>query len=63
MLVAFLRRKGDDPVAGEGRRFRFHGAFDSKKDAKKKEKEVRDSFILKRGNRYYVVTERKTRFF
>ena len=43
----------------DGRRaFTFHGTFDSKEKAKKREREVK-GFILKRNGRYYVVTRNK----
>jgi hypothetical protein len=44
---------------GKGRKFIFHGSFDKKEAAKKREKEIPDSFILERKGRYVVVTARK----
>jgi hypothetical protein len=44
--------------SGKGKKFNFHGRFKTKVDAKKKEKEIEDSFILKRNTGFYVVTER-----
>ncbi len=44
---------------GTGKRFTFHGAFKSKADAKKKEKEVEGSFIVEKNGRFYVMKEKK----
>jgi len=46
---------------GRGRKFIFHGSFDHKKDAVKREREVR-GFIIERHiegkKRYFVLTAR-----
>jgi hypothetical protein len=46
-------------VAGKGRRFNFHGKFDSKREAMVKERETPNSFILYVNGYYYVVSPRK----
>lgn len=40
-----------------GKKFTFHGAFNSKKDAKKREKEV-GGFIREKNGRFYVLKPR-----
>jgi hypothetical protein len=44
---------------GKGRRFTFHGAFKSKEEAKRREKQTPHAFILDRGGEHYVLTPRK----
>lgn len=41
-----------------GKSFTFHGAFNSKQDAKRKEKEVPGSFIRHKNGRFYVLKPR-----
>ena len=51
-------------MAGQGRKFTFHGAFDRKEDAKREEKKVH-GFIRRakiRGHLRYVVMKPKARF-
>lgn len=43
---------------GTGKKFTFHGAFKTKADAKKKEKEVEGSFIREKNGRFYVMREK-----
>lgn len=42
--------------AGEGRKFLFHGSFTSLLAARRKESTVKNGFIIKRGNRYQVLS-------
>jgi len=50
-------------VSKAGRRFVFHGAFTSKKDAQRKEGSIRGSFIrivrMKGGRRFVVMSEKR----
>lgn len=48
-------------MAGKGRKVKFHGAFASKADAKKKERKVGGyikTFMLKGHRRYSVLTRK-----
>jgi hypothetical protein len=52
-------------MAGNLNRFTVHGAFDKKADAKREERKVKGSFILKRkieGRTRFLVLKPKARF-
>ena len=49
-------------MAGQGKKFDFHGSFSKKEEAVKKEKEVSGFIRPRKVNgqvRYFVLTERK----
>jgi hypothetical protein len=45
--------------AGVGKAFTFHGSFNSKILAARREREIPGSFLVQRGNRYYVLKPKK----
>jgi hypothetical protein len=47
--------------AGTGKAFTFHGSYESKILAARKEREIPGSFIIKRDGRYYVLKPKKVR--
>ena len=42
-----------------GKKLCFHGSFDDKRKAVSREKETPNSFIIERGGRYIVATEKE----
>jgi len=55
------KREVNNVVAGKGRKFKFHGAFSSKRDAKRKERQT-GGFIrrvkIRGSTRFVVMTQR-----
>jgi hypothetical protein len=52
-----LRKKSN---AGTGKGFTFHGSYTSQILARRKERDIPGSFIIKRGSRYYVLKPKVT---
>ena len=48
-------------MAGIGKGFTFHGSFQSQLLARRREKEIPGSFIIKRDDRYYVLKPKRNR--
>jgi len=59
--MALFGNVGRRNEPGEGKKFKFHGSFDSKKSARTREQEVK-GFIIERTvkgkRRYFVLTEK-----